>query len=164
MNCSCILGDYPNGPGVCPYCSKNVQNLAYHVEDKHCPNPTPCPICGKVCDSLNKMRVHKSRNHKKTNQSQDFYWIFNKCCTFLCFFTLSKVIQSYFPGHYQNGPGVCPYCSKHVQQLAYHVEDKHVPNPTPCPICGKVYNSMNKMRVHKSTNHKTKKNISYASY
>ena len=80
------------------------------------------------------------------------------------FLLLSKVIQFYFPGHYQNGPGVCPYCSKHVQQLAYHVEDKHVPNPTPCPICGKVYNSTNKMRVHKSTNHKTKKNISYASY
>jgi len=58
-------GEYPNGPGICPYCTKNVQNLAYHVEDKHCPNPTPCPICGKICDSLNKMRVHKSRNHKK---------------------------------------------------------------------------------------------------
>jgi len=66
-------------------------------------------------------------------------------------------------GSYQNGPGVCPYCSKHVQQLAYHVEDKHVPNPTPCPICGKVYNSINKMRVHKSTNHK-KQNSSFTSY
>jgi len=66
-------------------------------------------------------------------------------------------------GYYQNGPGVCPYCSKQVQQLAYHVEDKHVPNPTPCPICGKVYNSMNKMRVHKSTAHK-KQNNSLASY
>lgn len=66
-------------------------------------------------------------------------------------------------GQYQNGPGICPYCNKHVQQLAYHVEDKHCPNPTPCPICGKVYNSMNKMRVHKSTNHK-KKPISYSSY
>jgi len=60
-------GEFFNGPGVCPYCNKNVQNLAYHVEDKHFPNPTPCPICGKVCDSLNKMRVHKSRNHKKQN-------------------------------------------------------------------------------------------------
>ena len=150
-----ILGEYPNGPGVCPYCSKNVQNLAYHVEDKHCPNPTPCPICGKICDSLNKMRVHKSRNHKKHINAENVYWINSlnkyfhwKCC---------------FPGSYQNGPGVCPYCSKHVQQLAYHVEDKHVPNPTPCPICGKVYNSINKMRVHKSTNHK-KQNSSFTSY
>jgi len=58
-------GEYPNAAGNCPYCHKSVQNLAYHIEDKHFPNPTPCPICGKVCDSLNKMRVHKSRNHKK---------------------------------------------------------------------------------------------------
>jgi len=66
-------------------------------------------------------------------------------------------------GQYQNGPGVCPYCSKNVQNLAYHVEDKHCPNPTPCPVCGKVFNSLNKMRVHKSNSHKNK-NISYASY
>jgi len=66
-------------------------------------------------------------------------------------------------GRFQNGPGICPYCNKNVQQLAYHVEDKHFPNPTPCPICGKVYNSINKMRVHKSTAHKSKP-VSYATY
>jgi len=58
-------GNYPNAAGMCPFCNKNVQNLAYHVEDKHIPNPTPCPICGKVFNSVNKMRAHKSYNHKK---------------------------------------------------------------------------------------------------
>jgi len=58
-------GSFPNAAGICPYCHKSVQNLAYHVEDKHIPNPTPCPICGKVFSSMNKMRAHKSYNHKK---------------------------------------------------------------------------------------------------
>jgi len=59
-------GDYPNGPGLCPFCNQTYQNLAYHVEDKHCPNPTPCPLCGKIFNSLNKMRKHKSSIHKKS--------------------------------------------------------------------------------------------------
>jgi len=69
----CFTGDFPNGPGNCPYCTKSVQNLAYHVEDKHIPNPTPCPICGKVFSSKNKMRTHKSSYHKNKNANQVFY-------------------------------------------------------------------------------------------
>jgi len=57
-------GEFPNGPGLCPYCSQTYRNLAYHVEDKHRPNPTPCPLCGKIFNSLNKMRKHKSLIHK----------------------------------------------------------------------------------------------------
>ena len=71
----CIPGEFPNGPGMCPYCNQNYQNLAYHVEDKHCPNPTPCPLCGKIFNSLNKMRKHKSSYHKKdkTVVSQGYF-------------------------------------------------------------------------------------------
>jgi len=57
-------------------------------------------------------------------------------------------------GLYRNGPGVCPFCYKSVQKLSYHVEDKHIPNPTPCTECGKIFSSTNKMRNHRSTSHR----------
>jgi len=62
-------------------------------------------------------------------------------------------------GLYRNGPGVCPFCFKSVQKLSYHVEDKHIPNPTPCTECGKIFSSMNKMRNHRSTSHRNRKNV-----
>jgi len=62
-------------------------------------------------------------------------------------------------GLYRNGPGVCPFCFKSVQKLSYHVEDKHIPNPTPCTECGKIFTSVNKMRNHRSTSHRQNKTI-----
>ena len=59
-----------------------------------------------------------------------------------------------FLGVYRNGPGECPFCFKSVQKLSYHVEDKHIPNPTPCTECGKMFSSTNKMRNHRSTSHR----------
>jgi len=65
-------------------------------------------------------------------------------------------------GLYRNGPGECPFCFKSVQKLSYHVEDKHIPNPTPCTECGKIFSSMNKMRNHRSTSHRQRNsNASY---
>jgi len=62
-------------------------------------------------------------------------------------------------GSFKNGPGICPFCNKTVQKLGYHVEDKHVPNPTPCTECGKVFSSVNKMRAHRSSSHRQKKDL-----
>lgn len=62
-------------------------------------------------------------------------------------------------GLYRNGPGECPFCFKNVQKLSYHVEDKHIPNPTPCTVCGKIFSSVNKMRNHRSTSHRQNKTM-----
>ena len=62
--------------------------------------------------------------------------------------------QTYFVGYNKQTPGICPYCHKQVQNISYHIEDKHIPNPTPCTVCGKVFNSINKMRAHRSYSHK----------
>jgi len=47
--------------GVCPWCNKSFSNLKVHVEDVHCPTDTPCPQCGKIFSSKNKMFSHKYR-------------------------------------------------------------------------------------------------------
>jgi len=57
-------------------------------------------------------------------------------------------------GYNKQTPGICPYCHKQVQNISYHIEDKHIPNPTPCTVCGKVFNSINKMRAHRSYYHR----------
>jgi len=67
-------------------------------------------------------------------------------------------------GPFKNGPGICPFCNKNVQKLSYHVEDKHIPNPTPCTECGKVFSSMNKMRAHRSCSHRGQRDFSVASF
>ena len=55
---------FDKGPGFCPWCMKQSKTLRRHVEDLHLPSPTPCPVCGKVFASKNKMASHKSRNCK----------------------------------------------------------------------------------------------------
>jgi len=47
------------GGGVCPLCSKTiVTNLKRHMEDIHFPGEFPCPHCGKVFSSKNKLASH----------------------------------------------------------------------------------------------------------
>jgi len=59
------------GGGVCPICSKTIiTNLKRHMEDIHCPGEFPCPHCGKVYSSKNKLASHVSqtcRERKKKN-------------------------------------------------------------------------------------------------
>lgn len=61
-------------PGnVCHICNKSVAKLKYHMEDIHFPVSTPCPICGKVFSSTNKMRTHKSSVHTKAEKAAAMY-------------------------------------------------------------------------------------------
>lgn len=61
-------------PGnVCHICNKSVAKLKYHMEDIHFPVRTPCPICGKVFSSTNKMRTHKSSVHTKAEKAAAMY-------------------------------------------------------------------------------------------
>ena len=62
---------------------------------------------------------------------------------------------------FRNAPGSCPYCNKFFAKLSYHMEDKHFPNPTPCTICGKVFQSINKMRTHRSSAHRHDKSLNW---
>jgi len=51
-------------------------------------------------------------------------------------------------GH-QNNSGVCHICNKSFRQLRSHIQDVHNPTATPCPLCGKVFQSKHKMFGHK---------------
>ena len=51
-------------------------------------------------------------------------------------------------GH-QNNSGVCQICNKSFRQLRSHIQDVHNPTATPCPLCGKVFQSKHKMFGHK---------------
>ena len=51
-------------------------------------------------------------------------------------------------GH-QNNSGVCQICNKTFRQLRSHIQDVHNPTATPCPLCGKVFQSKHKMFGHK---------------
>jgi len=59
---------------------------------------------------------------------------------------------------------VCPICNKRVAKLKYHMEDIHFPVETPCPLCGKVFNSTNKMRTHKSSYHTVEEKAAHSAY
>ncbi len=48
-----------------------------------------------------------------------------------------------------NNSGVCQICHKSFRQLRSHIADVHVPTPTPCPLCGKIFSSKHKMFGHK---------------
>ena len=75
--------------------------------------------------------------------------------TFVMFSPQTRQLsQTFVSGQFINSPGQCPYCLKTVRNISYHVEDKHIPNPTPCTVCGKTFNSTNKMRAHRSYSHK----------
>jgi len=64
--------DVTTGSGVCPVCLKPIAtNLRRHVEDLHCPVPTPCTVCGKIFSSSNKMRAHKSYTHRNQPRTLD---------------------------------------------------------------------------------------------
>lgn len=45
--------------------------------------------------------------------------------------------------------GLCTICNKTFRQLRSHIADVHVPTPTPCPMCGKIFSSKHKMFGHK---------------
>ena len=75
---------------------------------------------------------------------------------FLCFIT--------------TGGGECPYCrrQKWIRNVKRHVHaarachvmhvmhdvDQHLPRPTPCTVCAKVFSSMHKMCSHRSKAHR----------
>ena len=47
---------------VYPVCSNSiVSNLKRHIEDLHCPGEFPCPHCGKMYSSRNKLASHISQ-------------------------------------------------------------------------------------------------------
>ena len=144
------------GGGVCPMCSKTIiTNLKRHMEDIHCPGEFPCPHCSKVFSSKNKLASHVSqtcRERKKKNSfiSNQSYWV-------LLGFHNTFHHHFHFPGN------VCPICNKRVAKLKYHMEDIHFPVQTPCPLCGKVFNSTNKMRTHKSSYHTVEEKAAFNS-
>ena len=51
-----------NNGGLCPHCNKTFKQLRSHIQDVHCPTPTPCPLCGKIFSSKHKMFGHKYRS------------------------------------------------------------------------------------------------------
>jgi len=58
-----FLATLRNGEyGSCPWCEKYFANLKVHVEDVHVPSEVPCPLCGKIFQSKNKMFSHKYRS------------------------------------------------------------------------------------------------------
>ena len=52
-------------------------------------------------------------------------------------------------GGHQNNSGICQICNKSFRQLRSHIQDVHNPTATPCPLCGKVFQSKHKMFGHK---------------
>ena len=48
-----------------------------------------------------------------------------------------------------NNSGICQICHKSFRQLRSHIADVHIPTPTPCPLCGKIFSSKHKMFGHK---------------
>jgi len=63
--------------------------------------------------------------------------------------------SDYSPKGIPSGGGECPYCQKWIQtSVKRHVEDRHLPRPTPCTVCAKVFSSGNKMRAHRSYAHR----------
>ena len=140
------LSQFPTiGGGVCPICSKSiVSNLKRHVEDLHCPGEFHCPHCGKMFSSKNKLASHVSQTCREKRKIQSI-----KSAKWTIY-----IKGTLISGQFGNTPGLCPFCQKFVQNIAYHVEDKHIPNPTPCTVCGKVFQSTNKMRAHRSYTHR----------
>ena len=57
--------------------------------------------------------------------------------------------RSQHGGGHQNNSGVCQICNKSFRQLRSHIQDVHNPTATPCPLCGKVFQSKHKMFGHK---------------
>merc|ERR1711879_1128243 len=51
-----------NNGGLCVHCNKTFKQLRSHIQDVHCPTPTPCPLCGKIFSSKHKMFGHKYRS------------------------------------------------------------------------------------------------------
>ena len=51
-----------NNGGTCIHCHKTFRQLRSHIQDVHCPTPTPCPLCGKMFSSKHKMFGHKYRS------------------------------------------------------------------------------------------------------
>ena len=51
-----------NNGGQCMHCHKTFRQLRSHIQDVHCPTPTPCPLCGKMFSSKHKMFGHKYRS------------------------------------------------------------------------------------------------------
>ena len=85
-----VMSQLPTvGGGVCPVCSKSiVTNLKRHMEDIHYPGEFPCPHCGKIFSSKNKLASHVSqtcRERKKNVMNDQRYWLFkaNHECLFL---------------------------------------------------------------------------------
>ena len=57
---------------------------------------------------------------------------------------------SHLRGHTTSGNGgICHICNKSFRQLRSHIADVHIPTPTACPLCGKVFSSKHKMFGHK---------------
>ena len=55
---------------VCTFSSLNKHNVLKHVEAKHISTSGyNCGLCQKFCSSLNALKLHESRYHKK-----QFYW------------------------------------------------------------------------------------------
>ena len=55
---------------VCTFSSLNKHNVLKHVEAKHVSTSGyNCGLCQKFCSSLNALKLHESRYHKK-----QFYW------------------------------------------------------------------------------------------
>ena len=50
---------------------------------------------------------------------------------------------------HSSNSGVCHICNKTFRQLRSHIVDVHIPTPTACPLCGKVFSSKHKMFGHK---------------
>jgi len=69
-----IMSHLPSvGGGVCPVCSKTiVTNLKRHMEDIHCPGEFPCPHCGKVFSSKNKLASHVSQTCRERKKKKAF--------------------------------------------------------------------------------------------
>ena len=50
----------------CNWSSNNKQNVYKHVEAKHVTtNGYNCTLCHKFCQSLNALKLHESRYHRK---------------------------------------------------------------------------------------------------
>jgi len=66
-----VMSQLPTvGGGVCPVCSKSiVTNLKRHMEDIHYPGEFPCPHCGKIFSSKNKLASHVSQTCRERKKN-----------------------------------------------------------------------------------------------
>ena len=149
---------------VCSHSSVNKHNVLKHVEAKHvATSGYNCGICQKFCSSLNALKLHESRYHKRQQYWPNLLIINTFALRIIHVFVLtdqvSEISSAVLSKMEQRG-GVwgcleCNWESKYKSRIFDHVEAKHIETGGySCTICGKFCPSYSSLKMHKSRYHR----------